>query len=288
MSMDICSHIGLSATDNINDIHGLCMNPPESTHGVHKVLSVDELGVDVTRFLNIQDAREENSKSSPPPKSCEFQEQDLCSKSHENIKTTQASEKCLSKAATFPSSGKTSFSKDAIASELSTQGDNIRSLDSSGFRSTSMPTHLKPVSAMKGSREKRGVAPAVKLTVKWAPDVYDPIPTSVSHVATNNRSSRHSKKNSRNKQKSGSKSSRGSKGKDKKQVRKRGGNSSSMGYMLPEHEEEMVDFHEHEPKPKPKSGGIDFHVGNPDRLCGSSFLKRYGTSLHLSSVTEAT
>nr|GEV19387.1 hypothetical protein [Tanacetum cinerariifolium] len=282
--MDICSHIGLSATDNINNIHGLCMNPPGSTHGDLKVLSVDELSVDVTRYLNIQDAREENAKSSPPPNS--FQEKDACSEFYENKKTTQVLEKCLSKAATFPSSDKTSSSKDAIASELSTQGDNARSLDPSAFRSTSMPTHLKPVSAMKGSREKRGAAPAVKLTVKWAPDVYDPIPTSVSHVATNNRSSRHSKKNSRNKQKSGSKSSRGSRGKDKKQVRKRGGNSSSMCYMLPEYEEEMVDFHEHEPKPK--SGGIDFHVGNPDRLCGSSFLKGYGTNLHLSSVTEAT
>lgn len=285
MSMDICSHIGLSATDNINDIHGLCMNPPESTHRVLKDLSVDELCVDVTGFLNIQDSREENSKSSPPPKS--FQEKDVYSKFHEKEKTTQASEKCLSKAATFPSSDKTSLSsKDAISSDLSTHDDNARSLDPYDFRSTSLPTHLKPVSAMKGSREKRGAAPDVKLTVKWAPDVYDPIPTSVSHVTTNNRSSRHSKKNSRNKQKSGSKSSRGSKGKDKKQVRKRGGNSSNIGYMLPEHEEEMVDLREHGPKPKP--GGIDFHVGNPDRLCGSSFLKSYGTNLHLSSVTEAT
>ncbi|GJS64941.1 hypothetical protein Tco_0679505 [Tanacetum coccineum] len=76
--------------------------------------------------------------------------------------------------------------------------------------------HLKPIFSMKGSREKRGAAPAVKLTVKWAPYVYDPIPTSVSHVGINNRSSRHSKKNSRNKQKSRKKSSRGSKGKDKK------------------------------------------------------------------------
>lgn len=137
---------------------------------------------------------------------------------------------------------------------------------------------------MKGSREKRGVAPPVKLTVKWAPDVYDPIPTSVSHVASNNRSSRHSKKNSRNKQKSGSKSSKGSKGKDKKQVRKRGGNSSGMCYKVPAHEEDMVDFREHEPR----SPGIDFRVGNPDQLCGSSFLRRYETNLHLSSVAEAT
>lgn len=137
---------------------------------------------------------------------------------------------------------------------------------------------------MKGSREKRGATPPAKLTVKWAPDVYDPIPTSVSHVVTHNRSSRHSKKSSKNKQKNASKSSRGSKGKDKKQVRKRGGNSSGMGYKLSDYEEEFVDFHEHESKP----GGIDFHVGKPDQLCGSSFMKKYGTNLHLSSLAEAT
>ncbi|GJY94997.1 hypothetical protein Tco_0511358 [Tanacetum coccineum] len=97
---------------------------------------------------------------------------------------------------------------------------------------------------MKGSREKHGAALAVKLTMKWAPYVYDPIPTSVSHVDINN----------------------------------------STGYMFPEHEKEMVDFRGHEPKP----GGIDLHVGNPGRFCRSSFLKRYGTSLHLSSVTDAT
>lgn len=281
--MDICSRISLSA-DKIKDLHGLSMNTPESTHGVLRVLSVDELGVDVTKFLKIQDATEEDLSPLPPHQSCEFQEKDTCGKSHLSKTMTPTPENCLSKRATFPSSGKTLSPQDAIASDLSIHGDNIKSSDPSGFRSTPMPTHMKPVSAMKGSREKRGVAPPVKLTVKWAPDVYDPIPTSVSHVATNNRSSRHSKKNSRNKQKSGSKSSKGSKGKDRKQVRKRSGNFSGMGYKVPEHEEEMVDFPEH----KPRSTGIDFHVGNPDQLCGSSFLKRYGTSLHLSSVAEAT
>ncbi|XP_071706091.1 uncharacterized protein [Rutidosis leptorrhynchoides] len=280
--MEICSHIGLS-TDKIKDIHRLSMNTPGSTHAVLSVLSVDELSADVTKFLKIQDATEEDLSSSLPHQSCEFQENDTYVKSHCNQTTTPAPEKCLSKCATFSSSSKTLSPQNAISSELLIHGDNNKSLDPSGLHSTPTTTHMKPVSAMKGSREKRGVAPPVKLTVKWAPDVYDPIPTSVSHVTTNNRSSRHSKKNSRNKQKSGSKSSKGSKGKDKKQVRKRGGNSNSsgMGYKMLDYEEEMVDFRQHEPR-------IDFHVGNPDQLCGSSFLKRYGTSLHLSSVAEAT
>jgi hypothetical protein len=41
---------------------------------------------------------------------------------------------------------------------------------------------LKPISAMKGSREKNGMAsPTENRHVKWAPDVYDPPVTSVCH-----------------------------------------------------------------------------------------------------------
>ncbi|KAK1409839.1 hypothetical protein QVD17_36368 [Tagetes erecta] len=287
MSMDVCSRIGLSATDNING-HGMCKNTLKSTHGVLKPLSVDELSVDVTSFLNIQDTIEEDSSSSTPTprNSNEFYKEDLCDKFIPGEIMTQSPRKCLSKDA--PPLGKTASHQGVITNESSTHGDTIKSNDPSGFRSISLPTHLKPVSALKGSREKRGATPPVKLTVKWAPDVYDPVPTSVSHVVTNHRSSsKHSKRNSKNKQKHGSKSSRGSKSKDKKQVRKRGGNScsssSGMSYKF-EHEEEFVDLHEHVHQP----GGIDFHVGNPDQLCGSSFMKRYGTSLHISSVAEAT
>ncbi|XP_076931238.1 uncharacterized protein LOC143596329 isoform X2 [Bidens hawaiensis] len=250
--MDIYPHSGFAATDNINDHHGFCKNTIKSPHGVLNLLSVDELSVDVTKFLNIQDTTEEDSSSSTPPL-----------------------KKC-----------KTVSHQDVIISELSAHSDNIKSSDPSGFSSISMPARLKPASAMKGSREKRGATPPVKLTVKWAPGVYDPIPTSVSHVVTNNRSSsKHSRKSSKNKQKHASKSSRGSKSKDKRQVRKRGGNFSSSGVSYKfEHEEEFVDYHENEQQP----GGNNFRVGNSEQLCGSSFMKRYGTSLHLSSVAEAT
>ncbi|KAI3743389.1 hypothetical protein L1987_61097 [Smallanthus sonchifolius] len=87
--------------------------------------------------------------------------------------------------------------------------------------STSLPMNLKLVSAMKGSREKQRAGPPQKLTVKWAPEVYDPVPTSVSHAVTN-KPQKQSKKNSKSKQKNGSKSSRGNKHKDKS-ARKRGG-----------------------------------------------------------------
>ncbi|XP_076949954.1 uncharacterized protein LOC143622791 [Bidens hawaiensis] len=86
-----------------------------------------------------------------------------------------------------------------------------KAIDSSCSCSSSplSPT-VKPVSAMKGSRE----GPPQKRTVKWAPEVYDPVPTSVSHAVTNNKPQK-SKKKSKSKQKNGSKSSRGNKHKDK-------------------------------------------------------------------------
>ncbi|KAI3748352.1 hypothetical protein L6452_11369 [Arctium lappa] len=288
MQMDICSHIGLRVTDDVKDLYGLRMHTLESTHRVTKAFSEGELCNGVNEFLKVQDDREEDSSSSLPFKNCEFQKKDVCDDSHPSKIVTQTPEEYLCKCATCPCSCKTLLSPPgAITSEVSTHDDNVTSLGPSAFCSISVPTHSKPVSAMKGSREKRGAAPPVKLTVKWAPDVYDPIPTSVSHVVTNKQPSRHSKKNSKNKQKNTSKSSsssRGSKGKDKKQVRKRGGrSSSSMSYKLAEHEEEEVtDFREPEPS------SMNFHVMNAEQFCGSSFLKRHGTSLHLSSVAEAT
>lgn len=89
-------------------------------------------------------------------------------------------------------------------------------------------TARKPVSAMKGSREKRGVTPPQKLTVKWAPDVYDPVPSSISHTVANNRIGRlRIKKNSKSEQMIENKlPSDGNKYKDKKQGRKCGDNST--------------------------------------------------------------
>ncbi|KAK9068501.1 hypothetical protein SSX86_012615 [Deinandra increscens subsp. villosa] len=92
---------------------------------------------------------------------------------------------------------------------------NEKTPNTSSSCSTPLPTTLKLVSAMKGSREKQREGPPQKLSVKWAPEVYDPVPTSVSHAVTNNKPQKQSKKNSKSKQKNGSKSSRGNKHKDK-------------------------------------------------------------------------
>lgn len=229
--------IDVSSSVDVNNCHGLYIHTPESTQN----LSLDKLGSNITQFLNIQDDKDGLPASKSP---------------HGKY------EKYFSNPTTSPFSIKTISSQGASLEAMTSK--NATPCDNQKF------TAGKPVSAMKGSREKRGVAPPQKLTVKWAPDVYDPVPTSVSHTVTNNKPQRQTKKNSKSKQKNGNKSPRGSKYKDKKQGRKRGGNSSAGSFKPPELEEEVVvDYG------GPPSTAKEFHVGNPDQYCGTSFLKRY-------------
>lgn len=102
------------------------------------------------------------------------------------------------------------------------------------------PSDKKLVSAFKGSREKEGLL-ETKVRVTWAPDVYDPPPTSEDHLAQN-RTERHrsESKKPKNKQKWGGKSAgegkEKSKGKDKKQVQKYGGSSNKCFKTLEDNE----------------------------------------------------
>lgn len=59
---------------------------------------------------------------------------------------------------------------------------------------------LKVVSSMRGSREKRGLH-VENLSVRWAPDVYDPTPTSQSHTVKSYNGPKMSKKSNRHKHK---------------------------------------------------------------------------------------
>ncbi|MCD7458325.1 hypothetical protein HAX54_037921 [Datura stramonium] len=177
---------------------------------------------------------------------------------------------------------------------LEEQEADAESTDLPYSRSTSLPTALKLVSAIKGSREKQGKPPK-KLSVTWAPDVYDPIPTAVSHVP--NKVQRHRsdhRKNGKNKQKSNGKSSRGSKGKDKKQGRKHGASTKRSCYHPLEDNHTMTcsSFHSLEDNVTAHSSGlqagaVDYDIGStPDPFCGSSFLKKSVTKLHF-PVAEA-
>ncbi len=291
--MEVCSHGVLSVSEDLSSFLELGVDSPKSTCSVVADSSIDDLGNSLTEHLSVHDDQEFVSDSIISSVSIGEAKRDMNPKRHHS--DTMTSGKCLSKSATFPSSaeimpcsaaslggkheGKPKDGVADITSEILTQNENAKSVTPAYPRSISLPTPRKLVSALKGSREKQG-APPKKLTVKWAPDVYDPTPTAVSHVVTN-KPLRHNKKNSKNKQKAGGKNSRGSKSKDKKQGRKHGGNSSSRGFKMMDYEEKVVEFDEAQPSV------MDFNVGNPDQYCGSSFLKKSVASLHF-SVAEAT
>ncbi|KAG8484002.1 hypothetical protein CXB51_023490 [Gossypium anomalum] len=192
--------------------------------------------------------------------------------------------KCLAKSASFPSAVSTPDDDD---DEIVTAMQRMFSEDSvqsplTYSRSISLPTPLKLVSALKGSREKQGLPPK-KLTVKWAPDVYDPPPTSLLHTVRSKKQQKSKKKN--DKKKNGKKGQKGNNsgrgcggGKDNKQIR-RGGGSSDRCYKPPPevHQDRLAN----------SSVSLEgFNVGSPDPYCGSSFLKKSPTRMHY-SVAEA-
>lgn len=138
---------------------------------------------------------------------------------------------------------------------------------------------MKLVSAMKGSREREG-GPPRKLTVKWAPDVYDPPPTIVSHTVNRSRKQQRFKKDERKKQRSGKKGQRGNSshggGKDKKQLRKNAGSSDKVLKSMDIRDRVLELSGDHK----------DFDIGSPESYCGSIFRKQSLSKLHY-SVAEA-
>ncbi|XP_055812386.1 uncharacterized protein LOC129882212 [Solanum dulcamara] len=215
-------------------------------------------------------------------------EEDGSEDMHSNDTNTGSTdlEKCLIKCSEFPCSAMSTPLAELVHVKKE-QEANAKSTDLPYSRSISSPTTLKLVSAIKGSREKQGKPPK-KLSVTWAPDVYDPIPTAVSHVP--NKVQRHRsdhRKNGKNKQKSNGKSSRGSKGKDKKQGRKHGGSTKRSYHPLEDnHIMTCSSFHSLEDNITAHSSGLqtgamDYDIGStPDPFCGSSFLKKSVTKLH--------
>ncbi|XP_021743022.1 uncharacterized protein LOC110709116 [Chenopodium quinoa] len=174
--------------------------------------------------------------------------------------------KCLHKCATFPVAVKEEATLD------------YQSESKSCMRSLSLPTESKLVSALKGSREKIG-GPPRKLSVSWAPDVYDPPPTSLSHYPKkkNQQQSKSSKKHGKGKQKSKSVRGGGSATKDKKHYHKSGGRSDRCLDSFAETDRvlssnsykslDLLDFNEDD-------------IGSPDSNCSSSFLGQAGGTMH--------
>ncbi|KAK8711982.1 hypothetical protein V6N13_147236 [Hibiscus sabdariffa] len=141
--------------------------------------------------------------------------------------------------------------------------------------SVSLPAPLKLVSALKGSRSKRGMTPK-KLSVTWAPDVYDPLPTSSFRVIINRKQQKLKKNNE--KKKNGKKGLKGHKSSRVSACGKDIRRSSGSSYKWPKY---------------PAAEGVnpahninDFNVGMPDHYCVSNFLIQSYNRFHY-PVTEA-
>ncbi|KAJ6407918.1 hypothetical protein OIU84_011262 [Salix udensis] len=213
------------------------------SHAVGEVL-VDELESNLNRFVSLKDVEEETYTS----------DGDDNSDGYEPF-GSQAVKKCHGNSSSMAPSD---------------EEDNVPETGLQLLFPEEFP-HLNST-RLPGSREKQG-SPR-KLTVSWAPDVYDPIPNSLSHsVKSKPKKSRkdrdkdntHNKKNGKKGQKGSS--SKGLGGKDKRQFRKSGGRSDKCY------------------KTDASEGSDDFGVGSPD-YCGSSFLKNSAAKFHY-SVAEA-
>ncbi|KAI3447666.1 hypothetical protein Pfo_004331 [Paulownia fortunei] len=289
--MEVCVPCDTPACQDISSNSGSSTDPSNSTNYGSGDLSMNDLKICLTEFVSVEDIEISTSGfnlSLGNNNNCNVVREDECKDSDKRNSSNSTSEKCFGNHVAFLALGERKSSVDGLLDgekgledyKTSQVNETAKSVDQCYSRSISLPTPLKLVSAMKGSREKQGIAPK-KLSVTWAPDVYDPTPTAESHVPSskNPRYRNDGKKYGKNKHKSGGKSSRGSRGKDKKQARKNGGGTTKF---KPLQDESVVvgNF-------EPQVASVDFNVVSPNPFCGSSFLKKSVTDLHF-PVTEAT
>ncbi|CAA6654919.1 unnamed protein product [Spirodela intermedia] len=186
--------------------------------------------------------------------------------------------KGLSKATTFPCSGKTFMSLAEEGAVLSTvpfpSQSSLEPASPVLGRSTSLPATPRLVSAMKGGREKEGAPPRARMQVKWAEDVYDPPTTSMPHTLRNHPQQRYKpKKKDHHKHKHKKKPSRSSTTRDKQPhpanlpERSKVQESSSGGSSV--------------------AGILDYVGSGQEAKCGSSLLAGPLAKLQF-SVAEAT
>ncbi|RDY04560.1 hypothetical protein CR513_11703, partial [Mucuna pruriens] len=246
------------------------MDTSSNTNAVDDDNFISNLGKTFSESLHIQDVQKSFHAS---------EGNGICNVGKEAIEEQEAKVNmvCLKKSATFPipNTMLPSNSSDKEADTSVTESLSEPSTHQIYSRSTSLPAPVK--SAMKGSREKHGGS-QVKLNVKWAPDVYDPIPTLLSHTVRGKKQQKSRKKKPEKKNgKKGQKgnSSRGGSSKDK-QFRKLSG-PSGLCYKSMDSCDQVIGA----------SPELDaFDVRSQDSYCGTSFLKKSVTEVHY-SVAEA-
>ncbi|OIW01644.1 hypothetical protein TanjilG_18215 [Lupinus angustifolius] len=185
---------------------------------------------------------------------------------------TKLNMKCLKKCSTFPDMMLPRSSSDqkddkSLADSLS---DQSPCQSSSCSVSVLAPSTL--VSAMKGSRVKQR-ASQLDLTVKWAPGVYDPAPTLLSHTVKGKKQHRSRHKSEKKYVKKGQKGypSKGSSGKDKKHYHNRKSGETSDMWWLDSHHDRVIGA---------STELDDVNVVTHDSHCGTSFLKKSIEKVH--------
>ncbi|KAJ1270454.1 hypothetical protein BS78_06G053200 [Paspalum vaginatum] len=148
-------------------------------------------------------------------------------------------------------------------------------------------TYLQPtsklISAMKGGREKNGMAsPTENRHVKWAPNVYDPPVTSVCHSVNSSSYKRRAKarKKEKNKQK------KKHKGKSKKTNQNCIQNSSLAPDLGSEAVSTTGGQSSADDPNRDEAVLMDYNMGNQEAKCGSSFLCESVAKMNF-SIAEA-
>lgn len=183
--------------------------------------------------------------------------------------------KDLQKCATFPSSAVEAGQEDSCC-----DADDAPKDAHTYQRSVSLPTPVKLISAMKGSRQKNGLpSPRENPHIKWAEDVYDPPVTSVSHSVNN---SYKRQPNPRKKDKSKQKQKQ--KGRSKKKTKNANQNPAVM--QTPEPEDLGTSTAGEAPADpgKLETEILDYGMSSQDAKCGSSFLLETVAKMHFSTA----
>ncbi|XP_039136214.1 uncharacterized protein LOC120273616 isoform X2 [Dioscorea cayenensis subsp. rotundata] len=188
-----------------------------------------ELGKKFHKMLQVNDSSEDILSDDSPSnreESCSSSGTRIFQDIDESTTFDAKVGKVLNKSVTFPISNKVQSYPEPIKREDGLPG-KLCDIPNSSFceshvygRSMSLSPSSKLVSAMKGGRERSGISQAVKLHVKWAPEVYDPPVTSMSHsVKSHRQQCPKARKRDQHKHKHKGKSSR-SNAKEKKYTRR--------------------------------------------------------------------
>nr|XP_029120240.1 uncharacterized protein LOC105044460 isoform X1 [Elaeis guineensis] len=210
-----------------------------------------------------------------------------CQESCQSVSFDAIKYKSLSKCATFPCSLEIplvtlSIKENNKESSIEVQGLCCSTFESPAYaRSMSLPSSLKLVSAIKGGRAQNGISPTTKPHVKWAPEVYDPPATSMSHTVKKSHQQRPKAKKKNHKNKHKVKSSRGG-GTERKHANRCSTSNASepLDRRLPAAGERLLS----DGCGNTNAEVLEYAVSTCESKCRSSFLREAIAKVHLSTA----